>query len=140
MLSIKIRPGELKDAHWYSWALRILFGGTITVLAGVIAKKYGPGVGGLFLAFPAILPASMTLVERHEKQKKRKLGLDGRRAAHAVASVDAAGASIGALGMAVFGWVVWRWLPGGRTWMVLVAATVAWAVTAVALWMARKRV
>jgi hypothetical protein len=30
----------------------------------------GPRVGGLFLAFPAIFPASATLVEKHEKQKK----------------------------------------------------------------------
>lgn len=42
----------------------------ITVATGMIAKKYGPGIGGLFLAFPAILPASATLIEKHEKQKE----------------------------------------------------------------------
>jgi len=139
MLNIRIRPKELKDAHWYSWVMRILFGGSITVLAGVIAKYYGPTVGGLFLAFPAILPASMTLIERHEKAKKRRVGLDGRREAHAVASVDAAGASIGALGLAAFGFVVWRYLRGGPTWEVLTLATLAWGVTALLGWLVRKR-
>lgn len=139
MLNIRIRPKELKDAHWYSWALRILFGGSITVLAGVIAKHYGPAVGGLFLAFPAILPASMTLIERHEKAKKRRVGLDGRREAHAVASVDAAGASIGALGLASFGFVVWRGMGMGTTWEVLTLATLAWAGTALLGWLLRKK-
>jgi len=140
MLGIRIRLAELKDARWYSYALRILFGGAVTVLTGVVAKYYGPSMGGLFLAFPAILPASMTLIERHEKQKKRRVGLDGRREAHAVASVDAAGASIGAIGLAAFGLVVWRHMPVGATWEVLTGATAAWAGMALVLWMARKTI
>jgi hypothetical protein len=139
MLNIRIRPKELRDSHWYSWALRILFGGLVTVLAGVIAKYYGPGVGGLFLAFPAILPASMTLIERHEKAKKRRVGLDGRREAHAVASVDAAGASIGAIGLAAFGLMVWRYMPMGATWEVLTLATLAWVVASVMIWLVRRK-
>jgi hypothetical protein len=46
------------------------FGGAVTVAAGLIANKWGPGVGGLFLAFPAIFPGSATLVEKHKKQKR----------------------------------------------------------------------
>jgi hypothetical protein len=30
---------------------------------GLLAKKFGSTVGGLFLAFPAIFPASATLIE-----------------------------------------------------------------------------
>jgi len=37
----------------------------MTVIAGLIAFRFGPVVGGLFLAFPAIFPASATLIERH---------------------------------------------------------------------------
>ena len=55
----------LRQTKWYEYAVRFLFGGTITVLAGVIAKQYGPTMGGLFLAFPAIFPAGATLVEKH---------------------------------------------------------------------------
>jgi hypothetical protein len=36
----------------------------MTAIPGWIASKYGPVVGGLFLAFPAIFPASATLVEK----------------------------------------------------------------------------
>ena len=49
----------------------------MTVLAGVIAKKFGPVVGGLFLAFPAIFPASATLIEKHERERKERKGLKG---------------------------------------------------------------
>ena len=38
-------------------------------------QRWGPGIGGLFLAFPAIFPASATLVEKHEKQKKNRAGI-----------------------------------------------------------------
>ena len=49
--------------------------GAITVLTGLVAKKYGPVLGGLFLAFPAIFPASVTLIEKHEREKKKKAGI-----------------------------------------------------------------
>jgi hypothetical protein len=71
---MKIRPdlSALGKTKWYEYALRFAFGGAITVAAGLIANKWGPGVGGLFLAFPAIFPASATLVEKHEKTKKKQ--------------------------------------------------------------------
>jgi hypothetical protein len=34
-------------------------------VVGLIAARFGPVVGGLFLAFPAIFPASATLIEKH---------------------------------------------------------------------------
>jgi len=44
----------LRRTKWYEYAIRFLFGGIITAITGLIAKKFGPQVGGLFLAFPAI--------------------------------------------------------------------------------------
>jgi hypothetical protein len=41
-------------------ALRQTLGGAMTVIAGLIAARSGPVIGGLFLAFPAIFPASAT--------------------------------------------------------------------------------
>ena len=49
----------LRRTRWYEYALRFLFGGGVTVAAGLIAKQYGPVFGGLFLAFPAVFPASL---------------------------------------------------------------------------------
>ena len=45
-------PSGLKDTKWHEYMVRFLAGGVITVIAGLIARKWGPGVGGLFLAFP----------------------------------------------------------------------------------------
>ncbi len=59
-LNVSVNLSALREAKWHQFALRFFFGGSISVLAGVIAEKYGPGVGGLFLAFPAIFPASAT--------------------------------------------------------------------------------
>ena len=38
-----------------------------------------PAEGGLFLAFPAIFPASATLIEKHVWQRKERAGLPGAR-------------------------------------------------------------
>ena len=45
----------------------------------MIARKFGPLMGGLFLAFPAIFPAGATLIKKHEKEKKDRAGCRGRR-------------------------------------------------------------
>jgi uncharacterized protein DUF3147 len=74
-MQISLDLSALGKTKWYEYALRFAFGGAITVAAGLIANKWGPGVGGLFLAFPAIFPASATLVEKHEKQEKQQHGL-----------------------------------------------------------------
>jgi hypothetical protein len=60
-MRIQIDFSTLGQTKWYQYAVRFLFGGLITALAGIIAKKFGPGIGGLFLAFPAIFPAPTQL-------------------------------------------------------------------------------
>ena len=76
-MRIKIDVSALGRTKWHDYAVRFIFGGLITAGAGIVAKEFGPGIGGLFLAFPAIFPASATLIEKHEKQKKEKDGLEG---------------------------------------------------------------
>jgi hypothetical protein len=51
-----------QQTKWHDYAVRFLFGGLVTVIAGLLAKHGGPIFGGLFLAFPAIFPASATLI------------------------------------------------------------------------------
>jgi hypothetical protein len=53
-MRIKVDFSTLGQTKWRDYAVRFLFGGLITVIAGIIAKKFGPGIGGLFLAFPAM--------------------------------------------------------------------------------------
>lgn len=122
-MQIKVDSSALRQTKWHQYAIRFVFGGLITAIAGMIAKKYGAGVGGLFLAFPAIFPASATLIEAHEKQKKQEHGMEGTERGREAASVDAAGAAMGTIGLLVFALMVWQFLPRHRPSMVLIAAT-----------------
>jgi len=97
-------------------------------------------VGGIFLAFPAIFPATATLLEKHEKQKKEQKGLNGTKRGRLAAGVDAAGAAMGAGGLLVFALIVWKLLPGRSGSMVLAAATLAWALVAISIWAAAEKI
>jgi hypothetical protein len=120
--------------------IRFALGGLITVATGIIAKQFGPGIGGLFLAFPAIFPASATLVENHEKEQKQQVGMEGVVRGRNAASLDARGAAMGSGGLLVFAIVIWRLLAGHRAWLVFAGATLAWLIVSVALWKLRKTI
>jgi hypothetical protein len=138
-MQIKVDLSVLGQTKWYEYAIRFLFGGIITGVAGLIAQRFGPGIGGLFLAFPAIFPASATLIEKHERQKKEKEGLQGTQRGREVASIDAAGSAMGSIGLSVFALLVWQFLPRHSTWIVLTAATAAWLSVSVLIWHIRKQ-
>src|ERR1700736_3332172 len=119
-MKVKASLAPLKQTKWYEYATRFLIGGAITVFAGLVAKKFGPAIGGLFLAFPAIFPASATLIEKHERQKKRRAGFDSGNRGRLAVALDAAGTTVGGLAMAAFAVFVWLLLPHHETWSVLV--------------------
>jgi Protein of unknown function (DUF3147) len=75
----RINFAAFKEAKSHEYAIRFFFRGMITVATGLIANKFGPAVGGLFLAFPAIFPATATLIASHEKDKKQRASFDGTR-------------------------------------------------------------
>jgi hypothetical protein len=127
-------PGSLKGTKLHEHALRFAFGGACTVLAGLIAQRYGPAVGGLFLAFPAIFPAGASLIVKHEEEKKQEIGSDGTRRGRILAGIDAKGAALGALALGVFALVVWRGLGSGGTAETIAVAGTAWVFAAAALW------
>jgi hypothetical protein len=135
---VEVKLGALRQTRPREYLMRFLFGGTATVLAGFIAKKFGPGIGGLFLAFPAIFPASATLIEAHEKQRKNKIGHDGTARGRMAASIDAAGAAMGTIGLCGFAIVLVYLLPRHNAALVIGAATVVWALVSVAFWELRK--
>ena len=129
----------LRRTKWYQYAIRFVLGGAIAAITGMIAKKFGPEVGGLFLAFPAIFPATATLLEKHEKQKKEQKGLNGTKRGRLAAGVDAAGAAMGTGCLLVFALIVWKLLPGNPASMVLAGATLAWVIVAVSIWAAAEK-
>ncbi len=138
-MPVRVDGSALRDSKWSQYAVRFLFGGIITAIAGLVAQHYGPVVAGPLLAFPAIFPASATLVEKHEKQQKEKNGMNGTVRGREAASVDAAGSAMGSLGLVVFAMIIWQFLPAHSGWTVLGVATVAWAVISVFVWQIRKR-
>jgi hypothetical protein len=117
----ELKPEALKKTKAWEYLIRFAFGGLVAAGAGLVAKSYGPIVGGFFLAFPAILPASLTLVRQHDGRKK--------------AVEDAQGARLGSVALGAFGLVV-AWTAGEwpAPW-VLGVATLVWMVVGFALWM-----
>lgn len=101
------------------YAIRFLFGMAVTLVAVLAGKVGGSSVGGLFLAFPAILPATLTLIEKKE----------GRRRAQE----DGTGAIAGGFGLIAFALagssaLSLLHLAGG---VALAAAVAAWLVVSV---------
>ncbi len=139
-MKLKIDASGVGQSKWYEYVLRFAFGGAVTASAGVIAKHFGPGIGGLFLAFPAILPATATLIEKNETEKKGRSGKRGTARGRAITAIDATGAAMGGVGLGVFALIVWRRLPESSLPVVLSEATIAWLLTSVSVWLIREKV
>jgi hypothetical protein len=135
---VKFQLSAVRRTKWYEVILRIIFGGLATVATGMIAKSYGPVVGGLFLAFPAIFPASATLIEKHETEKRQCAHIDGVNRARRAVALEARGAAMGSIGLAAFAIVVWQFLFGRPAWLVLTAATLTWLITSLLIWELRR--
>jgi len=115
-----LAPEKLRKVAAWEYVLRFVFGGLVTVGAGLIAKRWGTAFGGMFLAFPAILPASLTLVKQH----------DGRRRA----IDDARGGTVATTALASFALVVMVAAPAWPPAVVLAVAMCLWAIVAVMAW------
>lgn len=108
---------ELRKATAKELGIRFAAGALTSVAAGVVTLVFGARVGGILLAFPAIMAASLTLIEQEEDA--------------AEAREDARGAIVGACALALFAAVAtltFGHLPGG---VVLAIATVVWVTAAV---------
>ena len=131
---IAFGTSTLKQTRWYEYLIRFTLGGAVTAIAHILGEKYGPEFGGLFLAFPAILAASVTLVEKHERERKEKEGLHGKYRGRRAAGADAAGAAMGSFGLMAFAWFVWKFVPDYNAALVSAGAIVIWAALSVAIW------
>lgn len=134
IMKVKLNLAPLRETQWHDYAARFVIGGAITVVAGLIAKRFGPTVGGLFLAFPAIFPASATLIEKHENEKKEQAGVGIGHRGQDAAALDAAGAAMGSIALVAFAVIVWRFLPRHALWNVLLGSTVIWLLVSVLIW------
>jgi hypothetical protein len=129
----------LARTKWYELSIRFVCGGAITVFAGLLAKEFGPVFGGLFLAFPAIFPASATLVEKHEREKKQNAGIMNSMRGRQAAALDARGAVMGGIGLLCFALVIWGLLPRANAVLALCAGICDWLAVSVLIWRASKK-
>jgi len=139
LVVVKLQFATLRKTRWSEYATRFLIGAFVTVMAGLIAEKFGPSIGGLFLAFPAIFPASASLIQKHERQRKERAGMNGTDRGRVAAGIDAFGAALGSVGLVAFAITTWKMLPHFPLAFTLTGATFAWATTAALFWILRKR-
>jgi hypothetical protein len=133
-MQISVDLSALKKTRWYEYAMRFLFGGAVTVATGLIANHFGAVVGGLFLAVPAIFPASATLIEKHETEKKQRAGITDQRRGRKAVALDARGAAMGCIGLVAFAFIIWRLIPILSPWLCLSAALAVWLALSVLVW------
>jgi hypothetical protein len=136
---ITVDTRVFKQTSWRQYLLRFVLGGAITVATGLLARFYGPVWGGLFLAFPAIFPASVTLVAKHERQRKARHGLHGTIRGLDAAAANAVGAILGSIGLFFFALVACGFLSFGNGALALLAATIVWFGVASLAWLVWKR-
>jgi Protein of unknown function (DUF3147) len=58
--------GSLREIRLRALALRFAFGAAVSVVAGLVGIAAGQRAGGVMLAAPAVLPATLTIIERQE--------------------------------------------------------------------------
>lgn len=119
-LHVGLDLGGLRHLTIGQLGIRFLFGAVISTVAAIAGLRFGPAVGGLFLSFPAILPASLTLIARKDGEHP--------------AQVDAIGAIGGAIALGVFAAVTILLLPRAPLAVTLLAATMSWLLSATALY------
>lgn len=137
-MMVQCKISSIKGILPHEWITRFLFGGAVCVFAGLMSTWFGPKIGGLFLAFPAIFPAGACLVEAHERKHKARAGFDGTQRGQVVAGLDAAGAAMGCIGLAGFALVCWLSLPRLGAAAVFALATAVWFVLSIVAWWIRK--
>jgi hypothetical protein len=111
-----LEGSKIREASPHELGYRFLAGAVTSVVSGLATLALGPRVGGILLAFPAILAASLTLIEEEED------GVDARE--------DARGAVIGGCGLIAFAVVAALALTDLAPAAALLLAAIAWTVVA----------
>ena len=107
-----LKPRQLRGVRPRDLAIRFAAGALTSVVAGVLTLAFGARVGGVMLAFPAILAASLTLIEEQEDS--------------AEAREDARGAVLGGCALAVFAAIAALAFGKLSIGVVLLLATAGW--------------
>ncbi len=120
LLIPSVDPSKVKSHRFGDYAVRFAFGAAIALVAGLVGMALGPKAGGVLLGFPAILPASLTLIEKKEGKEE--------------ASIDSVGAILGATAMIAFAVLVSLTVTMWGPVVSVVVALMAWLAVAVGLY------
>lgn len=123
--AVGIGRAQLLQPEWAQLGLRFAFGAGVALLAGLVGMRFGPRVGGLFLAFPAVLPAALTLIEKKEGP--------------ATTDIDAVGAILGSVAMVAFAVLAAVLMARVGAPPAVAAAGAAWVIVALALFAGLRR-
>jgi hypothetical protein len=110
----KLRPREL--------VIRFVIGALVSLVSGLVGLAFGMRAGGIFLASPAILAASLTLIEAQEDSPE--------------AREDARGALAGGAAMGAFAAVAALTLGHMGLVAALLLASASWLAVALGLYAA----
>lgn len=117
-----VQPGQIRKHSLKDYLVRFAFGAAISLAAGLVGLKFGAVAGGVFLGFPAILPASLTLIAKR----------DGRTQA----AIDSEGAILGAVALVAFATFVFVLVEHLGVAATLALALALWLLIAIALYAA----
>lgn len=112
----KLDPDKVAKARPRDLLIRFVAGALTSIASGAVTLAFGARVGGVLLAFPAILAASLTLIAEQEDS------IDARE--------DARGAIAGGFALAVFAAVAAVSFGHVAGALALAIAGLAWLVTA----------
>lgn len=115
-----LTPSKLRQVRLRDYAVRFAMGAAISIVAAIVGKVVGVRFGGTLLAFPAILPASLTLIQ--EKEGTRR------------ADRNAIGAVLGAAGLVIFAMVADATFRRMDPALALTLAVLGWFCTALLLY------
>lgn len=118
----ELQPGEIRKHSLHDYLVRFAFGAAISLVAGLVGLKFGAVAGGVFLGFPAILPASLTLI--------------AKRAGNTQAAIDSEGAILGAIALVAFATFVFALVEHLGVAATLILALALWLLIAIALYAA----
>jgi hypothetical protein len=108
----KLELGKARQLRLRDLGYRFIAGAVTSIAAGAATLAFGPRAGGILLAFPAILAASLTLIEEQEDS--------------AEAREDARGAVLGGFALCLFAVVAAVTLGKLSGAIALLLATAAW--------------
>lgn len=138
-MRIHFNSSALRHIRPHEYLTRFALGGVLSLISAWLGHRYGNAIGGLFLSFPAIFPASATLIEKHEREKKRRAGIADSHRGRLAAAIDARGAALGSLGLLAFAAAAWRLLPPYPLGVALLGAIAAWLIVSIAAWRLREK-